>query len=102
MMISRRLTAAATLALAALVVTAPRAQDYPAKDINYIIAFSPGGESDVTARLQEPVLRQLTGHSFTIQYRTGGGGATAWSQLNTCPTSSCSRCSGRWAIKPMI
>ncbi len=27
--------------------------EYPEKPITYIIAFNPGGESDVTARLQE-------------------------------------------------
>ncbi len=55
---------------------------YPEKSLNYIIPFGPGGESDVSARLQEPVFKKLTGQSLAIQYKAGAGGAAAWSQLN--------------------
>jgi tripartite-type tricarboxylate transporter receptor subunit TctC len=55
---------------------------FPTKDITYVIPFNAGGESDVTARLQEAPFRQLAGHGFVIQYKVGAGGATAWSQLN--------------------
>lgn len=58
---------------------------YPEKTINYIIAFGPGGESDVSARLQEPFFKKLTGQSAAIQYKAGAGGATAWSQINSAP-----------------
>ncbi len=55
---------------------------YPDKSISYIIPFGPGGESDVSARLQEPVFKKLTGQGLTIQYKPGAGGAAAWAQLN--------------------
>jgi len=55
------------------------------KDVTYIIPFNAGGESDVTARLQEPGFKELTGHGFVIQYKPGAGGAMAWSQLNSLP-----------------
>ncbi len=55
---------------------------YPDKAINYIIPFGPGGESDIAARLQEPVFKRLTNEGLTIQYKPGAGGAAAWSQLN--------------------
>jgi tripartite-type tricarboxylate transporter receptor subunit TctC len=58
---------------------------YPDKTINYIIAFGPGGESDVSARLQEPFFKKLTGQTVAIQYKAGAGGAAAWSQLNDMP-----------------
>jgi tripartite-type tricarboxylate transporter receptor subunit TctC len=58
---------------------------YPEKTINYIIAFAPGGESDVSARLQEPFFKKLGGQSVAIQYKAGAGGAAAWSQLNDLP-----------------
>ena len=58
---------------------------YPEKTINYIIAFGPGGESDVSARLQEPFFRKYTGQSVAIQYKPGAGGAAAWSQINSAP-----------------
>jgi len=75
----------ASLALG-LALGAPGAQaEYPEKDVTYIIPFNPGGESDVTARLQEPAFKRITGQSFVFQYKTGAGGATAWSQLNQLP-----------------
>jgi len=58
---------------------------YPEKTINYIIAFGPGGESDVSARLQEPFFKTYTGQSVAIQYKAGAGGAAAWSQINSVP-----------------
>ncbi len=58
------------------------AQDYPTKPVNYIIPFNAGGESDIAARLQQPVFERLTGQSMVIQYMAGAGGAQAWSQLN--------------------
>ena len=41
--------------MAAAMVLAPMTvhAEYPDKPISYIIPFNPGGESDVTARLQE-------------------------------------------------
>jgi tripartite-type tricarboxylate transporter receptor subunit TctC len=58
---------------------------YPEKTINYIIAFGPGGESDISARLQEPYFKKLTGQTVAIQYKAGAGGAAAWSQINAAP-----------------
>jgi tripartite-type tricarboxylate transporter receptor subunit TctC len=72
-LIAATLLASASMALAA---------GYPDKPVNYIIPFGPGGESDVSARLQEPVFKKLTGQGLTIQYKPGAGGAAAWSQLN--------------------
>jgi len=68
-------------AIAAGVATAA----YPEKTINYIIAFGPGGESDISARLQEPFFKKYTGQAVAIQYKPGAGGATAWSQINSAP-----------------
>jgi len=58
------------------------AAGYPEKTVNYIIPFGPGGESDISARLQEPVFKKLTGQGLAIQYKAGAGGAAGWSQLN--------------------
>lgn len=58
---------------------------YPEKTISYLIAFGPGGESDISARLQEPYFKKLTGQTVAIQYKPGGGGAAAWSQINSAP-----------------
>ncbi len=72
-------------AACAVAASAAIAAAYPEKTINYIIAFGPGGESDVSARLQEPFFRKLTGQSVAIQYKPGAGGAAAWSQINNAP-----------------
>lgn len=73
-----------TLIAASLALAAPfaLAAGYPDKTVNYIIPFGPGGESDISARLQEPVFKKLTGQSLAIQYKPGAGGAAAWAQLN--------------------
>jgi tripartite-type tricarboxylate transporter receptor subunit TctC len=75
----RSLLTALTLSIAAFGATAA---GYPERTVNYIIPFGPGGESDISARLQEPVFKQLTGQTLAIQYKPGAGGAAGWSQLN--------------------
>lgn len=76
----RTLLIAAAAAVVAL--AAPAAAEYPEKPINYIIAFNAGGESDISARFQQPFFEKLAGQSVVIQYMAGAGGAQAWSQLN--------------------
>lgn len=55
--------------------------DYPEKPISYVIPFNPGGESDITARFQEPILEEILGVSVNVSHRPGGGGAVAWSEF---------------------
>lgn len=57
------------------------ANDYPNKQIQYVIPFDPGGESDVTARLQQEALEEAFGQSVVVSNRPGGGGAVAWAEL---------------------
>lgn len=73
--------AAAVLPLA----PAASAADYPEKAVTYIIPFGPGGESDITARFQQPFFADKFGENFVITYKPGGGGAVAWAQLNSMP-----------------
>lgn len=58
------------------------AQEFPEKNIQYVIPFGPGGESDISARLQQEYFQEITGRDLVIQYKPGGGGAVGWSQLN--------------------
>jgi len=55
--------------------------EYPDRPITYIISFNPGGESDITARLQEPVLEEILGVAVNVTHKPGGGGAVAWSEF---------------------
>ena len=58
----------------------------PDKSINYWQAFPPGGESDISARHQQVVLKKKCPAIDTIvQYKAGGGGAILWSSANTLP-----------------
>lgn len=71
----------AGLALAA--AGAGSALAFPDKAVEYIIPFGPGGESDISARLQQPYFKEKFGQDLVISYKPGGGGAVGWSQLNS-------------------
>ncbi len=60
---------------------AANAADFPKKRITYNVCFNPGGESDITARIQEQILKKNLGVDVSIQYKIGGGGALCWSEL---------------------
>lgn len=69
-------------AAAGLALAAPAfAQDYPSRAIEYIIPFDPGGESDITARLQQPLMEEALGVGVNVRHQPGGGGAVAWSEF---------------------
>lgn len=78
-MIIRKLLAATALAAMA---TAASADDFPKGSVDYVIPFGPGGESDITARFQQPFFEKLFGEQLVVSYQPGGGGAVGWSQLN--------------------
>ena len=72
----------AALAAGALLSLSAAAQTWPQKPVRFIVPFPPGGATDISARLQEPVFKKITGQSVAIQYKAGAGGAAGWSQLN--------------------
>lgn len=71
-------------ALAASMALPARAA-WPEKPVRYLMAFPPGGESDIVARLQQEVWRRKFTPELVIEYKPGAGGALAWSQLNGFP-----------------
>ncbi|MEQ1805514.1 MAG: tripartite tricarboxylate transporter substrate binding protein [Burkholderiaceae bacterium] len=76
----------ATLVLATATLTPAHAQPCPDKSLMYWQAFPPGGESDLSARHQQVVLKKKCPAIDTvIQYKAGAGGALLWSTLNTLP-----------------
>jgi tripartite-type tricarboxylate transporter receptor subunit TctC len=83
----RTLLAALGLALASpLALAQAPATGCPDKNVNYWQAFPPGGESDLSARHQQVVLKKKCPAVETIiQYKAGAGGALMWSQMNQLP-----------------
>jgi tripartite-type tricarboxylate transporter receptor subunit TctC len=57
------------------------AAEYPERPIDYVIPFDAGGESDITARLQQAPLQEVLGVDVSITNQPGGGGALGWSEL---------------------
>lgn len=79
----KRLIATLGLALAAPLALA---QACPDKNVMYWQAFPPGGESDLSARHQQVVLKKRCPAIDTIiQYKAGAGGALMWTQMNQLP-----------------
>ncbi len=64
----------------------PAAPACPDKNVQYWQAFPPGGESDLSARHQQVVLKKKCPVVDTIiQYKAGAGGGLMWSQMNSLP-----------------
>jgi tripartite-type tricarboxylate transporter receptor subunit TctC len=70
-----RLSGLAALCLVALALPAvsARAQDYPSRPIRWIVAYPPGGTTDVLARLMGDYLSRKMGQQFFIDNRPGAG-----------------------------
>jgi len=70
------ITIATMLSAAVLTGTAQTvfAQDYPSRPVRLIDPFSPGGATDVLARIVGQKLSERLGQSFVVENRAGGGG----------------------------
>ena len=78
--------AVAPLAMAQPAATGAGQPACPDKNVQYWQAFPPGGESDLSARHQQMVLKKKCAAIETIiQYKAGAGGALMWSQMNALP-----------------
>src|SRR3954454_19605865 len=73
-----RVLAALLVGLAAFCTdVSARAAEYPTRPVTLIVAFTPGGPSDVLARILGKKLEQLLGQPFVIENRPGAGGNIA-------------------------
>jgi tripartite-type tricarboxylate transporter receptor subunit TctC len=54
---------------------------YPTRQITYLVVFDPGGQSDVEARRQQPLLEKALGQKVIVTYKPGGGGALGWADM---------------------
>src|ERR1700675_1648406 len=72
----RTLLLAAFAALFAGTMSA-RSADYPSRPVMLVVAFTPGGPSDVLARIVGKKMEELLGAPFVIENRPGAGGNLA-------------------------
>ena len=75
------LAAAAALSLS----WAAHAQDYPSRPVHMYVPASPGGASDVTARLVAPKLIEALAQPFLVENRVASGGVVGTAQLAKAP-----------------
>src|SRR2546423_11689825 len=73
----RREILALVIGVAALCLNLPAQADYPTRPVTLIVAFTPGGPSDLLSRILGKKLEQLTGQPFVIENRPGAGGNIA-------------------------
>jgi len=73
------------LALLAALALPSTAQDYPSKPVRVFVPSSPGGASDVAARLVAPRLAEALGQPFIVENRVASGGIVGTAQLAKSP-----------------
>lgn len=69
------------VSLAALWMAAAAAQPYPNRPVRIVVPASPGGASDLIARLVAPQLSELLGQPFIVENRVTSGGIVGTQQV---------------------
>src|SRR5712671_922315 len=80
-----RMPRVALALLAALLAFQGAAQDYPSKPVHVFVPSSPGGASDIAARLVSPKLAETLGQPFVVENRVASGGIVGTAQLAKAP-----------------
>jgi tripartite-type tricarboxylate transporter receptor subunit TctC len=70
---SRTWSLLALVALTCLPALAAQAQDYPTKPVKWVVAYPPGGTTDILARIMGQALSERLGQQFVIDNRPGAG-----------------------------
>ena len=78
---SRILAFVAAIAVSFAFVLGAVAADYPTRPVTIVVAFPPGGPSDVLARIVGRKLEQILGQPFIVENRPGAGGNIAAEQV---------------------
>ena len=78
----KRILMSVAVAIAAVSATGTATAAELTGPVSYVIPFGPGGESDISARFQQPFFKEKFGQEMVISYQPGGGGAVGWASLN--------------------
>jgi tripartite-type tricarboxylate transporter receptor subunit TctC len=75
----RRFVGLAAAAVAAPSIVSSRAlgADWPTKSVRVVVPFTPGGSTDITARLVSNRLQEVWGQSVVVENKPGAGGNIA-------------------------
>jgi tripartite-type tricarboxylate transporter receptor subunit TctC len=80
-MMSRIATAIGSTALLLAVAGTAGAQDYPNKPIQLMVAYPPGGSTDVGARIVASIAEKAIGQSIVVVNKGGAGGQVGWTDM---------------------
>ena len=94
----RRSPAAIVLTILAAYAGAPLAQSYPAKPIRFVVGFSAGGASDITARIVGQKLTEHLGQPVIIDNRAGASGTIAGGIVAKAPADGYTILAGATSI----
>jgi tripartite-type tricarboxylate transporter receptor subunit TctC len=69
--------AAASLAAPSMLVSRALGADWPVRPVRVVVPFTPGGSTDITARLVSNRLQEVWGQSVVVENKPGAGGNIA-------------------------
>ncbi len=79
---SRIITAiGAILALVAATAIAGAQQDFPVRPVQLMVAFPPGGSTDIGARIVASIAEKALGQPIVVVNKGGAGGQVGWTEL---------------------
>ena len=73
----RHFVGLAAIAAPSLLLSRARAADWPAKPVKIVVPFTPGGSTDITARLVGNRLQEVWGQTVVVENKPGAGGNIA-------------------------
>lgn len=82
---ARSVSAVLLLATSLAVAPAVQAQAFPSKPINIVVGFTPGGGTDITARVLAQRLTADLGQSVVVSNKSGAAGAIAAGEVARAP-----------------
>lgn len=73
---------AAAAAAIAMSATLASAQQFPTKPIQLMVAFPPGGSTDIGARVVAGIAEKMIGQPIVVINKGGAGGQVGWTELS--------------------